>query len=417
VVRIILRPLLELSFTEVHGARVCFPGPHVGKGVETMLKQRLSYGWSRLAVGVCLAIAPVALFAQTAARQSGTVKSNDGKTLVVTKADGTTATVPVADDAVVEQLAPGVTDMKTAVTIKLSDIIAGDKVITGKNGDSDTASRVIVIKSSDIAARNQAEQADWQKRGTSGLVKTVDGANLTVSVGARTVMVSTTPKTVFRKYAGDSVKFQDATAGTLADIHPGDQLSVRGDKSPDGSSVTAEEVVTGTFSNLSGLLTAVDASAGTITFKDLTTKKPVTVKITANSDVRSLPAQFAQGFATRGAGGAGGPGGGQPGGGAPGGGAPGGGASGAGGPGGAGRTRSAGMDLSRMLPRLPKETVAALHPKDAVMVVASPSGADSFTAITVLSGVETLLTAPAGSAPITLSPWSIGGGGGGEGPQ
>jgi hypothetical protein len=375
-----------------------------------MLKQRLSHGLSQLAVGVCLALTPVALFAQT----PGTVKSNDGKTLVITKADGSTATVAVADDAVVEQLAPGVTDLKTAVPVKLSDIVAGDKVITGKKGDGETASRVIVIKSSDIAARNKAEQADWQRRGTSGLVKTVDGSNITVTAGARTVMVSTTPKTVFRRYAGDSVQFQDATAGTLADIHAGDQLSVRGDKSPDGSSVTAEEVVTGTFSNLSGLLTAVDASAGTITFKDLTTKKPVTVKITANSDVRSLPAQFAQGFATRGAGGANAQGGGQPGGGAPGGGAPGGGA---GGPGGAGRTRSAGMDLSRMLPRLPKETVSALHPKDAVMVVASPSGGDSFTAITVLSGVETLLTAPAGQAPITLSPWSIGGGGGGEGPQ
>jgi hypothetical protein len=50
--------------------------------------------------------------------------------------------------------------------------------------------------------------------------------------------------------------------------------------------------------------------------------------------------------------------------------------------------------------------------------VASP-GADSFTAITLLSGVEALLTAPAGTAPITLSPWNIGGApdAGGGGPQ
>jgi len=78
------------------------------------------------------------------------------------------------------------------------------------------------------------------------------------------------------------------------------------------------------------------------------------------------------------------------------------------------------MDLSRMLAHLPTETVAQLHPKDAVMIVASPgSGPDSFTAITLLSGVEALLTAPAGQQPITLSPWSIGApeGGGGGGPQ
>jgi hypothetical protein len=76
------------------------------------------------------------------------------------------------------------------------------------------------------------------------------------------------------------------------------------------------------------------------------------------------------------------------------------------------------MDLSRMLTRLPKETVADLKPKDAVMIVASPnSGADSYTGITLLSGVEALLTAPAGAAPITLSPWSIAAPGGGGGPE
>jgi hypothetical protein len=76
------------------------------------------------------------------------------------------------------------------------------------------------------------------------------------------------------------------------------------------------------------------------------------------------------------------------------------------------------MDLSRMLARLPTGSVADLKTGDAVMIVASP-GADSFTAITLLSGVEALLTAPAGQAPITLSPWNIGGApeGGGGGPQ
>jgi hypothetical protein len=282
---------------------------------------------------------------------------------------------------------------------------------------------VIVIKSSDIAARNAAEQQDWQRRGAGGIIKAVDGSVITISSGTRTVKVETSSKTVFRRYAPDSVKFQDATAGTLADIHPGDQLSVRGDKSADGLTVTAEEVVTGSFANLSGLLTAVDPAAGTVTFKDLTTKKNVTVKITANSDVRSLPATTAARFAGAGGDGAAGPGGAAGGIGAPGGqGRPAGAAGGAGGPGGsagAGRAR-AGMDLSRMLARLPKESVSDLHAKDAVMIVASPgSGPDSFTAITLLSGVEALLTAPAGAAPITLSPWSIGapGGAGGGGPE
>jgi hypothetical protein len=43
------------------------------------------------------------------------------------------------------------------------------------------------------------------------------------------------------------------------------------------------------------------------------------------------------------------------------------------------------------------------------MIVASPGANGSPTAITLLSGVETILSAtPAGQQPITLSPWNIG---------
>jgi hypothetical protein len=314
------------------------------KGFSTMSTTRSSQALARIALSACLALSPVVAVSAVctsaqaqapAARQSGTIKSNDGTTLVVLKADGTSATVPVAADAAILQLAPGVTDMKAAQPIKLSDIVAGDKVITGKPGDTGTASRVIVIKAGDIAARNQAEQADWQKRGTGGIIKAVDGSVLTVAAGARTVKVETTPKTIFRRYAADSIKFQDAQPGTISQIVPGDQISVRGDKSADGSSIAAEEVVTGTFANLSGLLTAVDPATGTVTFKDLTTKKNVTVKLTANSDIRSLPATTAARFAGGGAGadGSGGGGGRQGGGGPPGGGAGGAGAAGGGGAG------------------------------------------------------------------------------------
>ena len=135
--------------------------------------------------------------------------------------------------------------------------------------------------------------ADWQRRGTGGLVKTVSGDTITVSNGAKLLTVSTTPTTVYRRYAGDSVKFEDAKPGKLADIAPGDQLRVRGAKSADGSSITAEEVVSGSFENLAGAISKVDPAAGTVTLKDLATKQTVTVSITANSDLRHLPPQMA----------------------------------------------------------------------------------------------------------------------------
>ena len=67
-----------------------------------------------------------------------------------------------------------------------------------------------------------------------------------------------------------------------------------------------------------------------------------------------------------------------------------------------------------MIPRLPKTTLADLKAGEALMIVASGGSGGSYTAITVLSGVEPLLTGPAGSGP-TLSPWSLGGGGEGGG--
>jgi hypothetical protein len=77
-----------------------------------------------------------------------------------------------------------------------------------------------------------------------------------------------------------------------------------------------------------------------------------------------------------------------------------------------GRPGGAGADLSQMIARLPTSTLADLKNGDAVMVVASePSpGSTTVTAVTLLSGVEPILTAnPNGG--MNLSAWSMGGGG------
>jgi co-chaperonin GroES (HSP10) len=356
-----------------------------------------------------------------AARQLGTVMAIAGNSLTLKTDGGQQVVVSVPDGARILQLAPGSTDLKTAQTIALKDIEAGDRVlVSGKAGDNpDTfaAARVILMKSNDIAQKHETEQADWQKRGTGGIVSAVDAGTgtLTVTVGAKKVAVTTSPKTQFRRYAGDSVKFEDAKPGMLAQIQPGDQLRVLGTKSEDGSSIPAEVIVSGSFKNLAGLITTIDAATGTLTLKDLTTKKTVTVTITPNSNVRTLPPQAAAMFAARakGAGaGAGASGGSSP----QGSGAGKAEASGGGRPGGAGRP--AGGDLSQLVSRLPNKTIADLKVGDAVMIVASqpdPSSA-TVTAVTLLSGVEPILAAtPSGGPAMTLSPWNLGGEGAPEG--
>jgi hypothetical protein len=346
-----------------------------------------------------------------AGRQLGTVKAVAGNTLTLTTDAGQEVVVSVADGARILQLAPGSTDLKTAQTITLADIAAGDRVlVSGKAGESAgafAASRVILMKSGDIAQKHEAEQADWQKRGTGGIVSAVDAGSgaLTVSIGAKKLTVNTSSTTKFRRYAGDSVKFEDATPGTLAQIQVGDQLRVRGAKSDDGTSIQAEEVVSGSFKNLSGLIATIDVGSGKLTLKDLATKKTITVTVTANSSVRSLPPEAAARFAARAKGAAGGNGRGET--------QSGGNGNAAGGERAGGLGHSAGADLSQLVSRLPNQTIADLKVGDAVMIVGSQSDAASngVTAVTLLTGVEPILAAtPSGSASLTLSPWSLGGG-------
>jgi len=182
-------------------------------------------------------------------------------------------------------------------------------------------------------------------------------------------------------------------------------LQAKGTKSADGLSMQAEEVISGSFENLSGQIASVDQKAGTITLKDLATKRTLTVNVTANSDVRKMPLQMAAAFAARSNGGASAGGGRRGGGGAGGGDASGGDAG--------GMRRSAGADLSQMISRMPTITLADLNKGDAVMIVASQAtpGASTVTAVTVLSGVDPILTAnPNGGMDLSMS---LGGGGGG----
>lgn len=370
-----------------------------------------------------------ALWAQApaapATSQLGTVKSVAGNSLTIATAAGAQVTVTVPEGTPIKQVAPGSTNLSSAQTITLTGISTGDKVlVSGKSGadaGSFNATRVILMKSTDIAQKQAAEQADWQKRGMGGIVTAVDpGSNtMTISAGSKKTTVETTATTIYRRYAEDSIKFQDAKPGTLAEVKTGDQLQVRGDKSTDGTSIKAEEIVSGSFRNLSGTLMAINVAANTISLKDLTTKKMVTVAITPNSDLRTLPPEIAARFAARQRGGAAaGAAGGQPG--ASGAGerpaGSGGGysrggdrAAGRGGPGG----RAAGMELSKMLANLPKVQLADLHTGEAVMIVASQSATDAATAVTLLGGVEPILTAtPSGSEGMTLSPFASGGGAG-----
>ena len=65
------------------------------------------------------------------------------------------------------------------------------------------------------------------------------------------------------------MRFDAARPSTLQEIQPGDQLRARGNRSADGTELTAEEIVCGSFRNVAGTVNSVDASAGTMNVQDL----------------------------------------------------------------------------------------------------------------------------------------------------
>ncbi|MGI4756846.1 MAG: DUF5666 domain-containing protein, partial [Janthinobacterium lividum] len=240
--------------------------------------------------------------ASSATRVLGTVKSISANTLTVTTDAGATATVTLSDTVRVQQLAPGSTDLKTAQAGTVDAIAAGDRVLlSGTAGDAGalTANRVILMKSAAIAQRNQTTQADWNRRGTGGIITAIDPATgaVAVSSGTRKLTVNTTNTTIYRRYAPGSVKFEEAKPSTLTELHAGDQMRVRGDRSADGLTITAEEIVSGSFKNLSGTIVSIDAAANTFVIKDLATKKNETVAVGSESDLRALPPEVAARFA------------------------------------------------------------------------------------------------------------------------
>ena len=366
------------------------------------------------------------------ARPVGAIKSISGNTITLTADAGGDMAVQVQDATKFLRIAPGQKDLKDVTHILLADLQAGDRILVrGRlvdDGKTVLAATVIVMKKADIAEKQSHEREEWQRHGVGGLVTSVDAANGTIAVAVpsmgekKTVAVHLSKKTLLRRYASDSVRFDDAKPAPLDQIKLGDQLRARGSRSSDGADFTAEEIVSGTFRNIAGTISALDASAGTLTVQDLVSKKPIAVRVTAESQLRKLPPQMAQRIAARLKGtptetpaSSSAPAGSsasaepttKPGG-------PPFGGSGSNGTGGAARPGGGTGDLQQMISRIPTSALGDLQKDDVVMIVATEGGSHGVpTVIILLGGVEPILEASPKSSPSTiLSPWSLGTGGG-----
>lgn len=316
-----------------------------------------------------------------------TIKTDDGRTVVL----------KTAERVSVLRIPPGETSAQSATKINLADVVVGDRVFArgelSADGQTFSARQIIVANKQAVAQTQEAQREDWQRRGVFGRVEAINAERKEITIrtrgreaSAQTVIVDASGKVKFMRNAPDSSRPQDAVVSSFADLRVGDQLRARGERSSDGTRVTAEEIVTSNVQRAGGTVQSVNASANEIVVRNEQTGQTQTIVIGQRSMLRRVTPELASQMAERRAqaGGAGGERRGQGQGGAarPNGQGAGGNQQRRGQGGGGGR------GMQEMLQSLPAVTINELKKGDVVMVTGSASGTDRsrLTAVTLITG-------------------------------
>jgi hypothetical protein len=297
--------------------------------------------------------------------------------------DGAATYFKIWPNTEVLQVAPGERDLSGAKKVRVTDLSLADRVMVTFVAGMPEARRIVLISATDISKRNEAERLDWKKRGVSGTVTATHGEEITLRTGSvqgpPEIAVVVTPKTMVRRYAPDSVKFADAQWSTIAEIAVGDQVRTRGNQSEDGARLTAEDIVYGTFRSAIGMITAIDTEVHKIIIADLVTKKPLTIRVTDDTQLKEMP-DFRGLFKNGGAGGHGAPS-----------------------PGSSPLAQAVSnpqkLDVAKLLEMLPLTKFETLKVGGAVMVTSTRgSSSDQVTATRIVSNVNFLIETAAAAA-------------------
>lgn len=344
-----------------------------------------------------------AAFSQTT-RAAGVVVAIDSATRHITiKTDaGPELKITFEQTTRFLRVPPGATNLENATAISPSELGVGDRILArgsvGSDGSPFVATTILIMSKADVAKKQAAERAEWQRRGIGGVITGLNPASREITInapsmaGAKPVVIVLTTGAALRRYSPNSVKFSDARPSGFEELHVGDQIRALGTVNEDRSRFTAEELVSGSFRTIAATVVELDSAKSTILVTDLVSNKRVQVQITADSTVRRLSAQLAQVLAAR-----------KPGGGS----LP---------PGDRSRGSSSGSqsaqqggDLQSMIESLPRLTMADIKPGEALILSCTNSENPSrVTAITLLAGVEPLLRASsqAGRA-FDLDSWNL----------
>ncbi len=362
-----------------------------------------------ISVLIVIAISSSVVLAQDPAAIKPSVVTGDVVTVTATAIELKTATgqitVELTEKSEFKRVPPENPTLSAAVGAAVSDIDTGDKLLVTGVFSNDRkrlpARAVYIMSKSDIARRQQEESQRWATRGISGKVASVDADTKQISVevrgliGTTTVVINPKNDAVIKQYAPNSIKYSETIPATLANIEPGNMIRALGDRSPDGLSFAAEEIVTGAFQTIAGTVKSVNAETGEVVVTNLQTDADVTVIVGQDTVLKRFPPEMAM----RMAGGAAGQGGARPagapgqGGQRPAGAAPGQGeGQGRGGMGGGMNGARGGID--DMFERFPAITASELTVGDMIAVSSSKNGTNErITAIKLLAGVEPFIRA------------------------
>src|SRR5712671_7425016 len=248
-----------------------------------------------IAIGVGQAPAVVSVIGEVKAIDSA------ANQIVVRADSGVLFNVTLSDKTQYLRVAPGETSLTKATKITLADVGAGDRVLARGRGSAEQntvpALQVVVMSKADLAKKQEQDRAQWRRRGVSGIVASLNASTQEITVSSRTLMglpqsviIPVTDKVMMRRYPPDTIpKYSDARPSKFEEVKVGDQLRALGDKTADGTPLTAEEVLFGTFKIVGGTVTAIDAAANQIKINDLTTKKPLTIILKPESVLRRFP--------------------------------------------------------------------------------------------------------------------------------
>jgi hypothetical protein len=320
---------------------------------------------------------------------------------------GSDLTITFAEGVSVLRVPPGALNLSAATRITMSDINSGDRVLLRGRASEDqksiAATSVIVMSKSDLATARETERLDWQRRGISGTLQSInpDNREMTIRIQSpsatenviQTINLILSTNTILLRYAPDSVKFSDAKSGTFDQIKVGDQIRALGTKSDDGNRFTTEKLVSGTFRDLGVTVVSIDVQTRTISATDLKSGQPVLIRTNGDSQLHRLPPAVARTLAT---------------------------STGVTAPGSM-KGADAGSesdDARQMVERSPSLDLTELKPGDRLIVFSTEGAKPSeVMAIEVFAGVEPILAArPSGTKDSGFGSWSLRMGGGEGGP-